>query len=338
MLARILNRSKDLLFLPGLDRYWLLQLRGQVLCLLYHRIGDSEEAAFMADGGSPVTPIEELEREIRFLQAAGAHFMTFDDLRRGKFPGRDEFGVVVSFDDGFRDVYTRGLPVLDRLGVPGVIFQTTGMVRTLDTDTGRDDSPLLWEHELYWLAGHDRYRDELLQAVQQDGLLAASHGAGHDWVSWLRENVAPDRLEQIMGSLRSRLAYRAELERWAEILYPTVADLQAAAAHGHEFGSHGHHHYKRSTISDQVFEAELAESASRLRQWLGREATCFSYPFNSRKQGDEGICQRHFQQVATVDGQLIAKGYNPLSIPRCTWPGLQPNRMRQRRWLLTGAV
>ena len=42
LLQRLLNRSQDLLFLPGLGRLWRQRLLGRVHCLLYHRVDEPE--------------------------------------------------------------------------------------------------------------------------------------------------------------------------------------------------------------------------------------------------------------------------------------------------------
>src|SRR5689334_13033607 len=96
-LARVYNRSKDVFFLPPLDRYWRRRLYGRVICLLYHRVDAPSHHEFLTQGGSPVISPAELEAELRFFKQQGAMFLTFADLRRGVFPDRSEFAVIVSF-------------------------------------------------------------------------------------------------------------------------------------------------------------------------------------------------------------------------------------------------
>ena len=79
------------------------------------------------------------------------------DLRRGLFPEQGEFGVVVTFDDGFRDNYLTGLEVLDTLGIKGVFFQCSAMI---------DGDQLIPEHALYWLCYELHDVEELLQAAR----------------------------------------------------------------------------------------------------------------------------------------------------------------------------
>jgi peptidoglycan/xylan/chitin deacetylase (PgdA/CDA1 family) len=114
--------------------------------------------------------------------------------------------------------------------------------------------------------------------------------------------------------------------------------LRRARESGHEIGSHGHRHYKRSSIDAELFEDELHRSSQRLAGILDQVPAAFSYPFNSYLPGDKDICARYFQQVATVDGEPIARSCNPLEIPRMNWPGPARNGLRARRWLWTGRI
>lgn len=65
-----------------------------------------------------------LEFQIRFLKLLGYRFATLKDAVESK----DEKVAVITFDDGYLDNFTSGLPVLDRLNVPATVFVITGDV------------------------------------------------------------------------------------------------------------------------------------------------------------------------------------------------------------------
>jgi peptidoglycan/xylan/chitin deacetylase (PgdA/CDA1 family) len=330
-IGRVYNRSKDLLFVPALNGYWRRQLYGRVICLLYHRVDSLSNNQFLSVGGSPVIPPADFENELRFLKTQGAMFLTFADLRKGIFPGRSEFGVIVSFDDCFLDNYTHGLEVLENLGIKGVFFQTTGMI---------EPQELIWEHALYWL---NRTRD-VSQAftVLARRVLSEVKGVddrqGIDLMTFLREEVDLSSVEHLIGCAKGELGLTEESGEVAERIYPKTSHVRKAHQLGHEIGSHGHVHAKRRNIDDARFEAELAASARELGNILGTEPKVFSYPFNSYKKDDHRICSRYFQQAATVDMQCILRDTDPMWLPRFFWPGLSKSMFRRKRWLLTGAV
>jgi len=303
-------------------------MRGRVSCLVYHRVGNPSEEPFLTRGGSPVIQAEQLESELSFLKAIGAHFATFADLRNGWFPSPDEIGVIVSFDDGFRSTYGAGLDVLERIGIPAVIFQATAMIGA---------GSLLWEHALSW-----HTRDERTTARFHDVVRAARPDLGTppgaDLATQLRKRVPAPEVELLLSDARSAFGDAAEQSAVARRIYPAPADVLRARDRGHEIGSHGDRHYRRETIDDATFEQDLERSVEALEALLGAPPAAFAYPFNSYRPGDDALVGRHFRQAATVDRRVIERSTDPLWLPRFTWPGDPPNRLRQRRWLLTGNV
>jgi len=326
---RIFNRSRDIFFLPWFDPYWVRRLRGNVLCLVYHRVGDAIDHPFLSWGGSPVIAPEDLDWELSFLRDVGARFLTFADLRQGSFPDPGEFGVIVTFDDGFRDVYDKGLEVLDRQGIKAVIFQSTAMIQ----GTG-----LIWEHELFWLSYHPEYRGLLLGLTAGWPHADPTQFEASNLINWLRGNYEIEQIQVLLEQTRNDLGLVDFMAQLASTLYPRDEDIRNAIIRGHEIGSHGHHHYPRRSLSEEMFEQELHISAGIIESILNQRSNSFAYPYSEFLPGDTAICARYFDQVATVEGKLISKGYNPLHMPRCTWPGPQPNHLRRRRWLLTGSV
>ena len=328
--ARFANRLRDLTFIPPLDRWWRRHMRGRVACLVYHRVDDSGEISFLTRGGSPSIRAEQLERELAFLADHGARFCTFADLRGGWFPAPDEIGVIVSFDDGFRSSYDTGLEILDHVGAHAVFFQSTALIAA---------ERLIWEHALYWYTRDDRIARRFEGIVRQTSPgLAPASVTGAALVAHLRESVPGPEVERLLDIVRGAFGDGAEEAAAARLAYPQPSDVLKARALGHEIGSHGHRHYKRETIDDETFEADLVRSVGVLSDLLGRPPEAFSYPFNSHRPGDDAIVGRHFRQAATVERRPIERDSDPLWLPRFTWPGHPRNALRHRRWLLTGTI
>jgi len=327
-LGRAANRAADLLFVPPLDRLWRRRLRGKVLSLLYHRVDQPGRVPFLDRFGVPPITPGELAAELAFLQRRGARFLTDADLRAGRFPSAEEFAVIVSFDDGLRCNYEEGLAVLEGLGVPAVFFQSSGMI------TGGE---LVWEHALYWYGAHPTLAPEL-EALARQHLALPGDLQGPELIAQLRDATPMARVRELLAELAGRWGTTGELAAAADRLYPNEAHLRRAWDAGHEIGSHGHHHVPRCAISPAEFEQELVRSSAVLSRALGEPPLSFSYPFNSHLPGDMEICGRHFLQVATVDGALLTPSTPALDLPRFTWPGPHPNRLRRRRWLWTGTL
>jgi peptidoglycan/xylan/chitin deacetylase (PgdA/CDA1 family) len=318
------------LFNPLLDGFWFDRLRGKVTCLLYHRVDAPEHYPFLK---VPVIPPEALEKELGFLTAKGAAFFTAGQLLRGSFPGPDQAGFMITFDDCFLDNYTTGLGVLEKLGIKGTFFQSTDMV---------DGKSLIWEHAMYWFVRDERSARDFTAVAHQT--LAeyprALRLAGPRLVAYLigEEEVPFEKIAALIDHLTRRPDCRDELSEIANKVYPKAGHLQQACQLGHEVGSHGHSHHRRKIIGAELFERELALSSDIITKTVGRKPDAFSYPFNSYAEGDKALCAKYFSQVFTVDGGPIELDTDRLSLPRFTWPGPTDNPFRRRRWLLTGTV
>ncbi len=98
--------------------------------LTYHHIGDCPPE--QADHPGLWVSETSFDRQLAFLRAGGWKGVTLCDilaaLRGGQaLPRR---WVCLTFDDGWRDNFTRALPILARHGFPATVFMVTGRVRT----------------------------------------------------------------------------------------------------------------------------------------------------------------------------------------------------------------
>lgn len=88
--------------------------------LLYHHIGVAEQARFDRYTVSPLN----FERQMRFLKDWGYTSISLGDLVAAllndtPLPSRP---VIITFDDGYQDVYANALPILDELDCTATVF------------------------------------------------------------------------------------------------------------------------------------------------------------------------------------------------------------------------
>jgi peptidoglycan/xylan/chitin deacetylase (PgdA/CDA1 family) len=115
--------------------------------LIYHRVGAGM-------GREMDLPLATFRRQMKFLRE-GAEVVALSEgvarLSAGSPPGDL---VAITFDDGYRDVFTRAWPVLRDLGLPATLFLATAFlegkapapIRTGAADAGEPALPLEWEH------------------------------------------------------------------------------------------------------------------------------------------------------------------------------------------------
>ena len=88
---------------------------GDVVILLYHRVGAGQREIDL--------PVELFERQLAVLLER-ERVLSLDEAVQEGGPG----GVVLTFDDGYRDFHEHVLPLLERAAVPATLFLATGLM------------------------------------------------------------------------------------------------------------------------------------------------------------------------------------------------------------------
>lgn len=144
----------------------MLRRGGDLLILCYHAVSDSwpDPAAVGVDS---------LERQVRHLLRRRYRPSTLSAALKAD-PG--ERLLVVTFDDAFASVAERGLPVLERLGVPATLF--------VPTDFVDERGPLTWSKLGRWVG--TTHEDELrcmtwkeVRRLAERGWEIGSHTCSH---------------------------------------------------------------------------------------------------------------------------------------------------------------
>ncbi|MDD5503958.1 MAG: polysaccharide deacetylase family protein [Candidatus Omnitrophica bacterium] len=97
--------------------------RYAVPVLMYHSIASEPESTLS------VSP-ENFQKQMEYLNKAGFKVIPLDSLvqtmSQGRRPARKE--VVLTFDDGFENNFTKAFPVLSKYGMPATVFLETARI------------------------------------------------------------------------------------------------------------------------------------------------------------------------------------------------------------------
>jgi peptidoglycan/xylan/chitin deacetylase (PgdA/CDA1 family) len=136
------------------------------LVLCYHGVSDRWPSSLA------VSP-DRLRTQLEYLREQGYEGVTFSRLVDGDVPRR---AVAVTFDDGYRSVFERALPVLSELEMKGTVFVPTGLTGV--------EQPMSWKGIEQWL--ETPFRDELtplswdqVRALRAAGWEIGSHTVTH---------------------------------------------------------------------------------------------------------------------------------------------------------------
>jgi peptidoglycan/xylan/chitin deacetylase (PgdA/CDA1 family) len=156
----------------------------RVPILMYHRVN-----AAPPPSQRPLTvhPAD-FARQMRWLKQHGYRTITQRELSDALFLGK-RLGpkpILITFDDGYSDVFHKALPVLKRLDMRAMAYVISG--RTLRSDT-------------VFLTWH------LLRALERDGVEIGSHTVEHRDLTSLSDGEALRELVQSRRAFERRLGH-----------------------------------------------------------------------------------------------------------------------------------
>lgn len=172
--------------------YWLrrkfLEKRGAAVVLVYHRVLRGKHASGEMIGE------EALEWQMRYIRE---HFQPvgWESILS---PARAAPGirVLVTFDDGYRDNFTRALPVLEKFRIPAVFFATTKLVFNRER-IGKDDGDA--DGDIFPTS------DELRRAKESPFITYGNHTASHGIVSQVERDAFETELLESQKQFQEQL-------------------------------------------------------------------------------------------------------------------------------------
>lgn len=189
------------------------------LVLCYHAVSETWPSP------AAISP-NRLGAQLRLLLRLGYSPMTLSDAVRDGAPRR---AMVVTFDDAYRSILDKGLPILDALGVPATVF--------VPTDAARDAGPMTWSELGTWVGTEHEHElrcmswDEL-RRLSGRGWEIGSHTCSHPRLAEIATELAATEIS------RSREICEQELQiPCTSLAYPfgsydsAVMELVAAAGY-----------------------------------------------------------------------------------------------------------
>lgn len=268
----------------GVNAVALARRRRSLTVLCYHRVLDMSDASRATTHPALVTSTHIFERQMeiiarRFNPVTLSEAIAWID-GHGAIPPR---AVLVTFDDGWSDTYTKAYPVMKRLGIPGVVFLATGLIGT--------DEP------------------QWVDAVYQTVAARSGPDAASREVERLKAMPSASRLAEISSS-RSRTSGRSPLNL-------TWAQVEEMAANGFEFGSHTRSHLILPREPEAEVKRELQLSAEDIQLTLGSRPASFAYPDG---QFDDSavrlVAQSGYTHAFTCDEGLVSLRSRRHALPR----------------------
>ncbi len=278
--------------------HWQKASRPKFVILCYHRVGS---------GGVPLysgLEPEVFEEQMDFLSKR-YRLVSLETLAHElSYAGPAEQSVAVTFDDGYRDVYTYAFPVLQKCRIPATIYLTVDVI---------ESNSVAWYDRIFLALGIapgekldlmlDRPRRFLLTSA------AARLRAGEEIISYLR-TVSNEACKKFCAELEELIPLPTEETANRMLTWEQIQTMQQS---GVSFGSHTLTHPAISRLEPAALDEELRESKARLERRLRVPVQDFAYPFG--KPADYGnapdaVARCGYRTASTTNWGINSPGAN----------------------------
>jgi peptidoglycan/xylan/chitin deacetylase (PgdA/CDA1 family) len=289
--------------------------------LSYHRVGVE---------GVPVYSTLEpriFEAQMRYLRRHYRVLSLADLLCEIDRPTSTVPAVVVTFDDGYRDLFEYAFPVLRKYEIPATVFAIAHAIET-------GWAP--WYDRLFlalWVHPARSLTVELdLPTVFHLENPAARLAATEHIVRWLR--TRPDSFRrEFCADLANRLPVPEQCLQGRMLTWEQLRIMQD---HGVVCGSHTLTHPVLSQVDREERLRELRDSRILLERQLGRPVTDFAFPFGQPADiagtADAELASSGFRSAVTTISGTNRCGANPYALRRVSI-GEQPHFGLFAYWL-----
>jgi peptidoglycan/xylan/chitin deacetylase (PgdA/CDA1 family) len=228
--------------------------------------------------------------------------------------------AVITFDDGYRDVYTHAFPVMRDLRVPAVVYVPSGFIGT--------------NHRL----GHDRLH-AALRSMEQRGLTAISVGVSGKGERFLLEALEGGAdpqvaLERLIARFPTPdlLEVASELEGRLGLTYADASEGQLAMswdmlremdAHGVITGAHTAEHTVLTNQRLVDARREIAQCKAVLEKNMKKPVRHFAYCNGYYSAGvAQALKSEGFVSAVTTEDMPNVPGVDPYALKRkVLWEG-----------------
>ena len=253
------------------------------LVLCYHRIGMNGIPLF-----SELSPAL-FEAQMRYVRRR-YRILSLDNLcGEMEKPSQRGDAVAVTFDDGYRDLYSNALPVLRKYQIPATIF-----LPSVSIETGQ----VPW-YDRVFLALKVFPKDELEIVLDRPRhfqlvSLKARLETAAEIIQYLR-TLPEDRRREYCAAFEEQIILPEDELRDRMLTWEQIRTMNRE---GITFGSHTMTHPAVSQLTESQLKSELGESKRTLENRIGSPAVHFAYPFG--KPADCGTAALPF---------LVRNGY-----------------------------
>lgn len=296
-----------------LRRKWIYTkcLRSRLIILRYHSVGDARRVSEYLSPGLSITPAR-FREHLRLLKPRFRILTPQDIPELFCQKDRTDRGVIITFDDGYRDNCDVAVPILRRQSVTATFYVTTAPLTS-----GRG----LWTSELWRLiqclpSGLLELPGTTPRTVPEKG--SERQKLRRELTQWLASLTAKER-EHALNCLAERSGTQPGQGLSESFLTP--AHLCEMRDLGMTIGAHTRSHPHLDRLMAESHIEEVDGSRIDLEEILGKPVDHFAYPnpgggLQVTRDARDSVRRAGFSTAVTSTPGLITDRADLLRLPR----------------------
>lgn len=292
-----------------------------LIILTYHRVLEEGDSHRLCEQPGMIVSPGNLRKHIAIMESLGAVPMFLDDWLEQRKQSPDKLPILafsVTFDDGWRDNYTQGLPVLQEKRTPATIFLVSDFLDTRN---------VFWPEQILHLLTKvppTKVNQYLPGALDWLADYARDFGVGE-------RNLSIEEADKVINRLKSLddFEINEHLDKTfnqCPELHPSVetpyilqsADIDALVTSGLiRFGAHTRHHARLNRLQNsEQLKDEVVNCKQLLQEKLNMPIELFCYPNGNITPDGEKLVETHYSAACTTQSGLNTASSSPFKLRR----------------------
>jgi peptidoglycan/xylan/chitin deacetylase (PgdA/CDA1 family) len=264
------------IYLSGLWKVFKYFNRNRIAVLMYHGLTDREAICWTQ------VNINRFAEQMNYIKREYNPISLKEAVSALESGRPAEYGVVVTFDDGYANNASLAYPILKKHEIPAAIFLMTSLL-----DRDGPYGGFMWTDYVYALLGSTEKREADLGRVELGSYVFSALSDAcrvKDDICGRLKKVSDDRKNAAIDGLERELGKKIDARFEAEFGGMTWSEARRLAADELiEFGAHTVNHVILSRVPENMMHSEIIDSKGKIEAELSGEVTSFAYP-NGRRE------------------------------------------------------
>lgn len=287
------------------------------IILLYHRLVDNDPSSeFLYKGEAVHHNILDFEKEMSYIKK-WFKVISLDELISSLMNEKtfEAPSIAIAFDDGYKDNYTLGYPVLREFNFPATIYLTTGLIGTNKRTWPDEIEYALLNSTVDTFSFPELFGEEVLDisSPEKKRKTNAKIAEGMKLVSNRRKLLLMDHLFNTLKVRRNReFNKERRMLNWKE--------AKEMKRNKISFAAHTHSHPILTQMPLEEAKCEIALSKNIIEDKLGTPVKHFAFPngriadFNAELK--KFCIETGFESIATVEYGGVTRKSDPFFLQR----------------------